>query len=127
VHGLASQDIGGKHEGLFASLALEGKLHPMERLELSAGPEIVWANKRNMETFFGVNAGQSVIAGIPQYTVKSGVENWAFSLGANYRLTPKWALGAKASYGKYVGDAADSPVTTDKNQRMFGLFAIYRF
>ena len=127
IHGTVSQDIGGKHEGLFARLAIEGKLHPTEKLDLLGGPEIGWANKRNMQTFFGVDAAQSAIAGIPQYKVQSGVEDWVFSLGANYRLTSKWALGAKASYGKYVGDAADSPVTTDKNQSMFGLFAIYRF
>jgi outer membrane scaffolding protein for murein synthesis (MipA/OmpV family) len=36
-------------------------------------------------------------------------------------------LGAHVAYGKLQGDAADSPVTTDKTQRMLAAFAIYRF
>ncbi|MGH8210206.1 MAG: MipA/OmpV family protein [Steroidobacteraceae bacterium] len=127
VRGEASQDIGGKHEGLLASLAMEGRIHPIAGLTLSAGPEVAWANRQYTQTFFGVDTAQSAIARIPEYTVKGGVENWRFGVGAQYSLTPKWTIGAQAAYGKYVGDAADSPVTTDKNLRTFGLFSIYHF
>jgi MltA-interacting protein MipA len=32
-------------------------------------------------------------------------------------LTDHWSLGTQVSYGKLQGDAANSPVTTDKTQR----------
>jgi outer membrane scaffolding protein for murein synthesis (MipA/OmpV family) len=49
------------------------------------------------------------------------------SAGATYTLTDHWSLGAHVSYGKLQGDAANSPVTTDKNQRLYGAFVMYRF
>ena len=51
----------------------------------------------------------------------------AGSAGATYMLTDHVSLGAHVSYGKLQGDAANSPVTTDKTQRMFGGFFMYRF
>jgi hypothetical protein len=51
----------------------------------------------------------------------------ARSAGATYMLTDHWSLGAHVSYGKLQGDAADSPVTTDKTQRMYAAFFMYRF
>jgi len=127
VHGDVSADIGGKHEGVLASLSLEGRFHPMERLTLSFGPEITWADTKYSQTFFGIDAAQSVIAGIPQYTAKSGINTLGVTLGADYRLTSHWSVGTHASYGRLQGDAADSPVTTDKTQYMMGAFVMYRF
>jgi len=46
---------------------------------------------------------------------------------ASYRLTKSWSLAAHASYGRLQGDVADSPVTTDKTQRVFGAFVMYGF
>jgi outer membrane scaffolding protein for murein synthesis (MipA/OmpV family) len=42
-------------------------------------------------------------------------------------MTDHWSLGAHVNYGKLQGDAADSPVTTDSTQRMYGAFFMYRF
>jgi outer membrane scaffolding protein for murein synthesis (MipA/OmpV family) len=60
------------------------------------------------------------------FPVKSGINTVAGSAGATYMLTDHWSLGAHVSYGKLQGDAADSPVTTEKIQRMFGGFVMYR-
>jgi outer membrane scaffolding protein for murein synthesis (MipA/OmpV family) len=42
-------------------------------------------------------------------------------------LTENWSIAAFASYGGLQGDAANSPVASDKKQRVYGAFAIYRF
>jgi MipA family protein len=120
-------DAVAHHEGVLASLAVEAKYHATQRLTLSIGPEVTWANNQYSQTFFGITAAQGEIAGIAPYRAKSGINTVAGSAGATYMLTDHWSLGAHVSYGKLQGDAADSPVTTDKTQRMFGGFVMYRF
>ncbi len=127
VHGYVSTDIGGKHEGTIASVSFEGRIHPSPKLALSAGPEVLWTDSKYARTFFGVTAAQAAIADIAPYVAKSGINTVRFGVGADYALTRHWGLGAHVAYGKLQGDAADSPVTTDKTQRMLAAFAIYRF
>jgi outer membrane protein len=120
-------DAVAHHEGVLASLVIEAKYHATQHLTLSIGPEITWANNQYSQTFFGINAAQSQIAGIAPYQAKSGINTVGGSAGANYMLTDHWSLGAHVSYGKLQGDAANSPVTTDKTQRVYGAFFMYRF
>jgi MipA family protein len=127
VRGSISDDLGGHHEGVLASLAVEAKYHVTQRLTLSIGPEVTWVNNQYAKTFFGIDAAQSEIAGIAPYRAGSGINTVAGSAGATYVVTDHWSLGAHVSYGKLQGDAADSPVTTDKTQRMYGAFFMYRF
>jgi len=127
VHGYISTDIGGKHEGTTASLSFDGRIHPLPKLTLSAGPEVLWTDSKYTQKFFGVTEAQAAIADISSYSVKSGIDTVRFGVGADYLLTQHWMLGAHVTYGKLQGDAADSPVTTDKTQRMLAAFAIYRF
>jgi outer membrane protein len=127
VRGSVGDDVGGHHEGVLASLSVEAKYHVTQRLTLSVGPEVTWMNGQYANTFFGINTAQSEIAGIAPYRVKSGIDTVGGSAGAVYMLTDHWSLGAHVSYGRLQGDAADSPVTTDKTQRIYGAFVTVRF
>jgi outer membrane protein len=126
VRGSVSDAV-AHHEGMLASLAVEAKYHATQRLTLSIGPELTWANNQYAQTFFGISAAQSEIAGIAPYRAKSGINTVGGSAGAAYMLTDHWSLGAHVSYGRLQGDAANSPVTTDKTQRIYGAFVMYRF
>lgn len=120
-------DALGHHEGVLASLAAEAKYHATPRLTLSIGPELTWVNDQYAMTFFGIDAAQSEIAGVASYRARSGINTVGGSAGATYMLPDHWSLGAHVSYGKLQGDAADSPVTTDKTQRTYGAFISFRF
>jgi MipA family protein len=127
VRGSISDDLGGHHEGVLATLGVEAKYHATQHLTLSIGPEVTWVNTQYANTFFGISTAQSEIAGIAPYRVKSGINAVGGSAGATYMLTNHWSLGAHVGYGRLQGDAADSPVTTDKTQRTYGAFFMYRF
>jgi outer membrane protein len=120
-------DAMAHHEGVLASLAVEAKYHLTQRLTLSIGPELTWVNNQYASTYFGIDVAQSKIAGIAPYRARGGINTVGGSAGARYLLTDHWSLGAHVSYGKLQGDAADSPVTTDKTQRMYAAFLMYRF
>ncbi len=127
VRGSISDDLSAHREGVVASLAVEAKYHATQRLTLTIGPEITWVNDQYAKTFFGIDAAQSEIAGVAPYQAKGGIESVSGSAGATYMLTEHWSFGAHASYGRLQRDAADSPVTTDKTQRMYVGFMMYRF
>lgn len=120
-------DIGGHGAGTRVMLDAEAKYSPMEGLLLSAGPGITWANNSYTQTYFGINAAQSVVAGVPQYNTSSGINALNFAVGAFYRLSANWNIGARVNAVWLQGDAANSPITEDKSQNVYGLFASYLF
>jgi MipA family protein len=127
VRANVSTDIGGHHEGTVGSLAVMGKLHPIENLTLSAGPEATWGDAQYTKAFFGVDAPQSAIAGIPVYQTQAGINTVGLAVGADYRFTERWSASAHVSYGKLEGSAIHSPVSTGRDQRVFALFTFYHF
>ncbi|MDM0002281.1 MipA/OmpV family protein [Variovorax sp. J22P240] len=127
VRGFLVSDIGGNDQGTRFALDLEGKYQLSERLTLSAGPGLTWANGKYTQTFFGISARQSLIAGIPPYSAGSGLNTVRFSVGAQYQLSPQWSLGASVTAAWLQGDAENSPITEDKSQNTYGIFASYRF
>ena len=123
-----SVSAGGHHEGVTASLNLQAEFHPTPPLTLSFGPAVTWADEQYMMTFFGVDAAQSEIApGIAPHRARAGFDMVGVEAGARYALTRNWSLAAHVSYGRLQGDAANSPVTTDKTQRVIGAFVLYRW
>ena len=128
VTGAVVTDIGDKGQGVRVLLDLQGRYRVSDRLMLTAGTSLVWANSKYTQTFFGVTAAQSAASGsLPQYSASSGLNSVAFAIGASYRLTPQWGIGARLSANQLHGDAVDSPITEKKNRNTFGVFSNYRF
>jgi outer membrane protein len=120
-------DVSGNDQGTLVRLDALARFRPSERLTLTAGPGLTWANDEYTRTFFGVDALQSARSGLPQYEAKSGLNSARFSVGANYQIDRSWSVGANLVAASLQGDAADSPVTEEKSQTFAGVFAIYRF
>lgn len=124
--GIAS-DIGGKDLGTLATLSVMGVYRPTSRLELSAGPRVVYGSGNYLRTVYGVDAAQSGASGLAGYRPKAGVVENALDLGASYQLSQQWVIGARASLARLAGDAADSPIVEKKAQNRAGVYLGYRF
>lgn len=120
-------DISGNDQGVLARFDALARFRPGERLTLTAGPGLTWANNEYTRTFFGVDAEQSARSGLAQYEAKSGINSGRFSIGANYRIDQHWSVSATVVAARLQGDAADSPITQDKSQAFAAAFAAYRF
>ena len=117
----------GHNEGVAATLGFDANYRVTSRFTLSIGPEVTWVDGQNAMTFFGIDAAQSKIAGVAPYRARSGINAVMGQASARYMLTNHWSLGAHASYGRLQGDAANSPVTADKTQRVYAAFVMYHF
>jgi outer membrane protein len=120
-------DVGGKHQGLQAQFRAEASWRPTPRLELTAGPRIVYGDSKYMQTLFGVTPTQSLSSGLPVYTPKGGISESSLHLGSDYLLTKNWIVGALASFGQLEGDAGKSPITQKKAQNEVGIYFGYKF
>ncbi|HSX69455.1 MAG TPA: MipA/OmpV family protein [Pseudomonas sp.] len=120
-------DIGGHEQGTTVSLDAKATYRPLQRLQLSAGPGITWGSGDYMQTFFGIDQSQAAHSAYAPYEVGSGVSLLRFSVGAQYQLADRWALGGNLTAARLQGDAADSPIVEDRNQNSYALFLMYRF
>lgn len=127
LSGNVSADAGGKDQGVQFTLDAQGRWKAGDSLTLSAGPGFTWSDGEYMRTIYGIDAKQSAASGYAPYRPSGGVEEIHFSVGADYRLSPQWNLGARATASRLQGDAKDSVIVRDENQNVFAMYAAYRF
>ncbi len=94
------------------------------------GVESTWASKEYMQTFFGVNAVQSIRSGLSPYNPGAGIRDVSLSISSSYDFSTHWSLAGQLRYQYLLGDAADSPIVIDSGSRhgfIAGLGLSYTF
>lgn len=68
-------------------------------------------------------------SGLAEYQPSSSFRNVTVGVTLSHQLTSEWGLIGNASYPRYVGDTADSPITQEgsKNAGLVGLSVLRRF
>ena len=125
--GSVSTDIAGKDQGTEARLDAEARMPIGQRVSVTLGAGLTFADQRRQQTFFGINDQQSARAGRALYHPEAGLQSVRISLAVDYALTSRWGIGAKAELSNLRGDAAASPITQDKRQDSYVAFLRYRF
>lgn len=85
------------------------------------------ADRKNMQTFYGVTAQQSARSGYRVYTPKAGVEKVGLGVAWNRQLNERWSVRTMAGAFRLTGDAADSPLTKRKTAPVLFTTLNYRF
>jgi len=97
------------------------------RVKLSVGPTLSVADGRYEQTYFGVDAEQSLRSGKRVYSPDGGVKDVGLTGALTYALDRHWLLQTAVSDRELVGDAADSPVVRSKNQASIATGIAYHF
>lgn len=87
-----------------------------DKVALSFSPNIVWADRKYTQTYFGVTSRQATDSGFKAYNAKGGIKSIGIAVGANYRFTANWSANAGILFDRLQGDAAKSPLVQTKNQ-----------
>ncbi len=123
------QDILDARQGLLA-IARLGTRIPWDLPLVNVYVSGTWASGEYMQSFFGVNAVQSMRTGLPGYEPDAGIRDVSLSLSSGYEFTDNWTLGGQVEYQRLLGDAADSPLVKQQgsqNQFVIGLGLSYTF
>lgn len=127
LSGYVGHDVGSAELGTIASADLLARWQLTPRLRIGAGPGFTWGDRDFTQTLFGINAAQSAASGVPVHDAGRGAYLVRLTADVMYLIDERWSVGLRASSGRLLGDAADSPITLRRNQNTFGVFTSYGF
>jgi MipA family protein len=97
--------------------------------QLSAFADVYanWANTNYAQTYYGVNATQSVASGYAVYRPQGGLLSSTPSLGLEYAWDTHWRTTGFMGTTRLASLAANSPVVGQRRQPVAALLTTYRF
>jgi len=121
----------GNEDGLFADLGTDLTAPIAERhWFLNFRLTTTWADSKGLQPLFGITPAQSARSGLATYSPGSGMRNVTAEPALIYDFDGHWALAARLTYERLLGDAADSPLIRtrgDANQYSYELQLMYHF
>ncbi|RIK93531.1 MAG: hypothetical protein DCC73_08100 [Proteobacteria bacterium] len=118
-------------QGLTTYLEAATGIYKSERWRVQGLAYLLWGNKENLRTHFGVSEEQAAAStyGLPVYRPNSGLVETRLAIGAEYFLSEKIQIGQFISYGWFLDEAASSPIVKagSKDQFTAGAGLIFSF
>ena len=118
---------GESRQGATANLGVNYSLDLAPQWRLGLGASATWANAQYMQSYYGVTATQAQQSGHAEYSPTSGISEVSTSLNLSYQVTPKIVLTGGLRASNLVGDAKNSPVTTNPQSVSGNLSIGYAF
>ena len=116
----------GSHVTPYASFWM-----PLSRSVLvGLGVGLTWSSGSFMHQRFGVTPADSEVSGLPVYTASAGLRKVYTWPAVVWRFHPRWFGCVGALYQGLTGDAANSPIVTERwkpNQWTVGGGVAYAF
>jgi len=126
----ARTDISDAHDGTLVSFGPSYSYAMNQRIRLTTSLSATYADDDFMESYYSINAADSIASGLNQFDAEGGIKDVGVTLVGNYAFNEKWGLIMLVGYQKLLGDAQDSSIVQqegDDNQFMGGLGVSYRF
>jgi outer membrane protein len=105
------------HDAPMGDLKLDAFARVGERWIVAAGPRLSLAGGDHQRTYFGVDARQSAASGLPVFRPEGGVLSYGVAAQVTYQWTARLETTAYASANRLAGDAARSPLVTQRASR----------
>lgn len=105
---------------------------PYGQWRFAVGPRLTYGGAGFMESYFSVTPAQSALATalgnpLPAYNASAGFDLVGVTAQLTYNFRNGFETGVFGSYGRLLGDAASSPITSDANQFAAGVSVSYTF
>jgi outer membrane protein len=120
----------GGSTGVFADLSADAIVPVWDRLTWSAGPRLSFANTHATAPFFSIDQTEALASGLPLFAAKGGLHSVGAGTQLRYQIAPHWEAHSTIEYQRLIGDAAASPLITQRgspNQTTVSIGASYSF
>lgn len=107
----------GEHDGVILEIGARFGTRFMglgPPLILSIGAQVTYSDDNYTQAYFGVDAGQSELSGLPVYDAGGGVNRAGLAVTAILPLGRGWTSTLIVNLSRQLGDAADSPIVTER-------------
>ena len=118
---------GDTGQGATANFGANYAIDIAPQWRLDVGVSTTWANASYMQSYFGVNAAQSLTSGHAEYSPASGIRDVGTGLNLSYQLTPKISVSGGLQASSLVGDAKNSLIVTSPHSVSGSLSIGYAF
>ncbi len=105
------------HDAMMADLKLDAFTRIGDNWIAAAGPRLSLAGGDYQRTYFGVTPEQSAASGLPTFQPKGGTLSYGAAAQVTYQWTKRVESTAYATANRLVGDAANSPLVTERGSR----------
>lgn len=122
-----SPDVLGRGGGVLADMSLNHEWRLTPTVRASAGLSLTAADRRYMQSYFGVTAEQSGRSGHPVYAASAGLRDLGVGFGLRTDFGPHWLGFANASATRLMGPTLDSPLTRRRGTWGLGGGLAWRF
>jgi outer membrane scaffolding protein for murein synthesis (MipA/OmpV family) len=120
--------IAGGAAGLVGDLSIYTPLPGSSRkLVMFAGPSVTFADRKHLQTVYGVSARQSLQSGYPQYAAHGGLQAAGFGFSATRFFTPHVLGNANIAVSDLLGAAGRSPLVERRTQASLSFSVAYRW
>ena len=120
--------IAGGAAGIVGDLNLYTPLPGSSRsFVMFAGPSVTFADRKHLQTMYGISAHQSLQSDYPVYAAHGGLEAAGFGFSATRFFTPHVLANANISLSELLGSAASSPLVERKAQASLSFSVAYRW
>lgn len=89
------------------------RLGSADRLQL--GASLDWADSKYTQAYFGVTPTQSAASGLSTYPAAAGIKSYGVNAAWMHSFTPAWFSTVGVHAKRLAGDAANSPITEQRN------------
>jgi len=113
----------GAASGLLGEIGADLTAELTPELEITAGSTISFASDAYMDAYFGISPAEAAATGgrLAAYDPSAGIQSANLTLEARYEFIPDTFLNAKASYTRFIGTAADSPIVQSGSANAFAV------
>lgn len=94
---------------------------------LGLGLQVKAVDGTYASNFSGVSASQSAASGLAVFNAKAGVASVGAFVQAIVPVNDRWTFFGRAAYNQLRNDAANSPITVDRDQATLLATMIYKF
>jgi MipA family protein len=115
------------HGGTRLELGVDVPWKATNELTLTFSPNVVWADKKYQQAYFGVTAAQAAASKFKAYTADGGVKSAGININAEYKLDKHWTGSVNASINQLRGSASKSPLVSSKGQTTVFAGVTYTF
>ncbi len=115
------------HGGTRVELSTDIPWQISSNFTLSFSPNIVWADKKYNQAYFGVTSAQAANSSFKAYNAGAGIKSVGLTVGGEYKFTPNWSANAGVAVSQLRGDAAKSPLVQKKAQTTVTAGVNYKF
>jgi outer membrane protein len=105
------------HHGLVSDLSADWVMPVTKQMTLSGGPRMTLSSSEAMSPYFSITEAQSLASGLPVFDAKGGLRSYGAGVQARYEISKVWATYSFIEYSRLAGDAADSPLITQRGTR----------